>query len=640
MSDAVSGFSALPLMQQTALSDKAVLFDPPESLAALPFATEIPALILPAGNGVRQPVLQIVTDAGETVSIPVRPPFLITRPLRLNVRVLPNDAQNAVTFKMLFPTKPRAAPDPVRTLSDAKNVRNDPPEQAVRPPAAAVQPAVPETPPVAVEGFVMRSVPDKLAELFPDLVPPKDAMTAAPGISQVFMELTPDDNAVSAFGERPSAAPADPIAPATPTPAREADVVPNIVIKMPEADEPAPKTAAAPEKPASPAPDAAGKAPFPAPSATQPTTAADPRFPVKPDAAAKPSEPHQPFSAVKTPAPSAPPAAPQTEPAQQNARPAFKPDAPKPEQPQTQPLPAREQPVRFETGAAMKGVVYKPESSLPALIATKAGVVAAVKDIPLPHMTPVVVKITALAPPPELSDIPEQDTPVPFKNPWTVLSHALETLQAADVEAFEEMIAVLPKAGDKLPALMMNFMSAATRSVPFTAWLGEDVVAALRKTEKGERLLRRLEKEFSAEPKKATDRSGSAWKGWNVPVLSGSVVEPVSLYLQRPPQDDNNAAASAKSRITGTDSVRFVLDLRLSRLGKLQLEGLAHRKNKTFNLTVRHTDDLPASFETDIRTIFTNTLDALAYAGTVRVLQTDDFIDFSPADDPQQGVWA
>ena len=644
MSDAVSGFPAFQMMPQTAVSDKAVLLNPPESLSQLPFATEIPALILPADDGGKTPVLQITTETGETVSIPIKPPFQITRPLRLSVRVMPNDMQDAVTFKMLFPTKPRVPSPKAENLPAPQNVAGKAPEQPASSSVLLPEKDVPVRPSFPAEGLVMRSVPDKIAELFPDLVPPANAAVSQKA-PQIFMELIPDDNTLAVFGEKSTPATTDPIAPATATPVPEEDIVPNIVIKLPDTGKPErpttpqttplsafsdaektnPKQQPAPTNDAVPPP---GKQTVKAPDVSAGSSASET---VSPDKAE--------ISTGKAPLPPSP------LPAGKAVKVSLTETEKLPDgaikQTDGTAVPVTDKSPRFETGAVLKGVVYKPVSDAPTLLATEAGVVAVSHEIPLPHLTPVAVKITALSRPAELlSDIPEQDAPLPFKNPWTVLSHALESVQTTDADAYAEMLAVLPKAGDKLPALMMNFMTAATKGVPFTAWLGEDVIAALRKTEKGDRLLRRLEKEFSAEPKKATDKSGSAWKGWNIPVLSGSVVEPVSLYLQRPPQDDNNAAQSAKSKIARSDSVRFVLDLRLSRLGKLQLEGLANRKNKTFSLTIRHSDSLPPTFETDVRKIFTATLDALSYAGTVSIMQTNDFIDFSPADNLQQGVWA
>ena len=72
-----------------------------------------------------------------------------------------------------------------------------------------------------------------------------------------------------------------------------------------------------------------------------------------------------------------------------------------------------------------------------------------------------------------------------------------------------------------------------------------------------------------------------------------------------------------------------MLDLNLTKLGKLQMEGLARRTEQRFDLIVRHQNDLPSFFDDDIQRIFIQTLSALNYTGTVKVDRTDDFISFT-----------
>lgn len=82
------------------------------------------------------------------------------------------------------------------------------------------------------------------------------------------------------------------------------------------------------------------------------------------------------------------------------------------------------------------------------------------------------------------------------------MTNALDTLKQTDQAAYEAVKNILPQTGNKLPALMLSFMRAAAQGVSLTSFIGEANVSALRATERGERLLKRLEKEFSASPKK------------------------------------------------------------------------------------------------------------------------------------------
>ena len=274
----------------------------------------------------------------------------------------------------------------------------------------------------------------------------------------------------------------------------------------------------------------------------------------------------------------------------------------------------------------MKAVVVKPSPDSKPVLLTEAGVIVPTETVALPPLTPVAVKITEIVAP-----VVEQPAE---KTVWTVLSDALKTIERTDAPAFENFKAVLPSISPKLPALMLSYVKAASKNIPLETWLGEQNAAAIRKTQGGEVLLKRLEREFT--PKKAADRQETPWKSFDIPFLTGTAIEPVSLYLQRPPEDLERRTAGQKSG----GGVRFVVDLSLSRLGKIQLEGLAHRQNRTFSLTIRTQNALPDGAEAHIKFLFTQTLSALSYAGGVQVRQTNDFIDFAPLETAKTGVWA
>ena len=145
------------------------------------------------------------------------------------------------------------------------------------------------------------------------------------------------------------------------------------------------------------------------------------------------------------------------------------------------------------------------------MVATKVGVLAVDAKILLPPLTPVSLQITDIQPPG--ATLIEKDPLPSFRTSWTILAHALETLEQTDAAAAEAVKRILPQAGNRLPALMMSYVQAAVQGQSFASWLGEANVAALRKTgTKGENILRRLEKEFSASGKKATD-GRTSWRG-------------------------------------------------------------------------------------------------------------------------------
>lgn len=580
MSESVT-FPTLLLPPQSVQANVIAIPNAPELLLELPFATVLPAVVAPAETPTEPPVLILTLPTEETVEIPVNLP-LVSEKTPLTVKVMPPETKGAAALKLIFKTEPKPAANPAEPIEQA----------VVRAPFT----------PLKTEAVVMRTIPEQITALFPDLAPVQTPNI--PAGTRLEIEIAPEQNAVPVFAKRsaPAALPAEPT-PATPLPRKaESEIVKIIEL---------PREASAPSIPAEPpalprtvpsfSVETSADSLPPAPQTVAAYETAEESVPVLPEKPVFPTE-HKDVSVRSAPPVFQPAATPTKTPATAKTVPAF--------EPQT----------------VLKAVVVKPAPDAKPVLLTESGVIVPTEIVALPPLTPVAVKITDVV-------LPPVEQPAE-KTVWTVLSEAVETLSKTDAAAFENFKAVLPSISPKLPALMLSYVKAATKNVPLETWLGEQNVEALRKTDGGEALLKRLEHEFT--PKKAADKQETPWKGFDIPFLTGTTVEPVSLYLQRPPEDLDRRAAAQKS---GGD-VRFVVDLNLSRLGRIQLEGLANRQNRTFSLVIRTQNVLPDGAEARIKSLFTQTLSALSYAGGVQVRQTDDFIDFTPAEQTKTGVWA
>lgn len=608
MSSPVTSFQALGLTAPSAFSTAVTLVDAPDELRALPAGSVLPAVLTPPESPDQTPVLTLTAPDGGQMVLRVKPAHVPPVATPVTIKILPPELKEAVSFKIHFSA-------PLPDIGEAAKTMTVPPET----PSPAVTP-------VAAQAFVVRSVPEQVVALIAEIddVPPETPLS--PDVP-VAVELTPEQNVLPAL-TRPQTRdiPAD--LTKAPLPQKSADELLKI-IEMPRG---------VPETPPQPA-VSSPVTPLSFPPTDAPVfqpAGIDAPAPVVP-AAVNPVSTDMPPVPAQTPAVSAPvpdraasvafsaPLSTVSESSVLSDIPAKTPlRAPPP--PFQQPAPLKDAPPfdPMPTDApVLKGVVFHPDDSRPVLIATKAGALALDTAVRLPHLTPVSVRILPSVAP----DAPVlEKTPLPeFKNTWTVLNHALDTLRQTDETAYEAVKAVLPQTGGKLPALMLSYMNAATRGVSFTDFIGEANAAALTETKNGTGLLKRLEREFSTSVKKATDGK-NGWQGWDIPLLSGSVVEPVSLYLQRPNEDEFRRAQTDRKQA----GVRFAVDINLTRLGKMQLEGLAHRQSRRFDLILRHQNALPSGFEQTVRNIFTQTLTALNYTGTVKVDRTDDFIVFTP----------
>ena len=293
-------------------------------------------------------------------------------------------------------------------------------------------------------------------------------------------------------------------------------------------------------------------------------------------------------------------------------------------------------PEKIVAAKTVQGILFQPKGAEPPVIASDIGVIALNQKINLPHMSLLSLKVVSAQTP----DLPETTVAPEQNSPWAFLNDAFEGLQKTDPNAVESLKAVLPQVGNRLPTLMLSFMHAAATGADVRSWLGEANVQALQAMGKrGEAVLKNIEKEFSTAVKKGTDGK-SLWKGYDIPLMTGTAVEPVSLYLQ---QSSEALEERSKNRPPPATAVRFVLDLNLTKLGRMQLEGLSQRANRSFNLNIRYVYPLSETVTARLGEIFSKTLDAMGYAGVCSLKRTDEFIEIRPETktvEKKSGVWA
>ncbi|MCQ2914747.1 MAG: hypothetical protein MJ247_06095 [Alphaproteobacteria bacterium] len=288
------------------------------------------------------------------------------------------------------------------------------------------------------------------------------------------------------------------------------------------------------------------------------------------------------------------------------------------------------------------GFIYHPTNSKMPIVVTKIGAFALETNNTIPDLSTITVKIKNLEIPLEqnsLNSIIEdgENLPHPFKNDWKALGFAIDRLNDADEKLANSFKDLIPQPNPRLASALINFIRTHQSNFNFASWAGENAYNILSKIDNGSKLINKIEKDFKLSSKKAVDKSGNPWKAYDIPILNGNAIEPVSLYIWRNSEIDEELL----NKVRIQTEVRFVLDLNLSKMGKLQLEGLANRSKKTFALTIKHEHNLPKEFAITCQDIFNQTLSAMAYNGTLSVKQSDEFIKFYPAEAKQtSGYWA
>jgi hypothetical protein len=104
---------------------------------------------------------------------------------------------------------------------------------------------------------------------------------------------------------------------------------------------------------------------------------------------------------------------------------------------------------------------------------------------------------------------------------------------------------------------------------------------------------------------------------------------------------DVDPEEDAKNKHAG-GGTRFLVDLALSRLGPLQLDGMIRTAQRTFDIVVRTQSELPDAVRGELSRLFAGTNAAMNLAGTMVFQVVKQFPDPAarPTSAARSGLWA
>ena len=196
---------------------------------------------------------------------------------------------------------------------------------------------------------------------------------------------------------------------------------------------------------------------------------------------------------------------------------------------------------------------------------------------------------------------------------WPALDDALAALERSAPGLAAQLRADLaPNAAPRLAAALLFFMGVLNGD---TNWPGDPTGLALTGAGRAD-LRARLAKDVSDLRQQATESAQGDWRIFTLPVLDEAAVRPIRLYVR-------NQRDQAKSGGQSQQGSRFVLDLDLTRLGPLQLDGLV--RGPRFDLVLRSHEPLDPAMKAEIGTLFRSALDGSGLTGDVNFVNTTPF---------------
>ncbi|MCK5295868.1 MAG: hypothetical protein KAJ75_03155, partial [Alphaproteobacteria bacterium] len=260
------------------------------------------------------------------------------------------------------------------------------------------------------------------------------------------------------------------------------------------------------------------------------------------------------------------------------------------------------------------------------IIQTPAGTISINTHVNLPAGTVVTLGVTDITPPPPPLT---ENAPVRILGQgtgWATLDESLKVLQKADPVMAERINSLIPQAGAKMAVNMITF-TGALQAGNISSWLGNAPMKALEKAgANGAALAKKLGKEFK-ELSGRTKESGKDWRSFTIPMHDGTGIQGITMIVRRQHDRHDDDEQIQRNRIKG--GTRFLINLDLSNIGQMQLDGLSYEKDRRLDLIIRTENNLPIEMQNDIRGMFAGSLEALNYSGNVSFVITENFVELS-----------
>lgn len=188
---------------------------------------------------------------------------------------------------------------------------------------------------------------------------------------------------------------------------------------------------------------------------------------------------------------------------------------------------------------------------------------------------------------------------------WPLMDDILQSVQQASAQVAQAVSASIPNAASpsQIPPAAMFFI-AAIRAGDLSSILGERAQSILRGQGKGG-LLSRLTQE-GAIINRTEQAPSSEWRSLTIPMAWENEIQKVALHYKHDNQSEND-------KDNGGKQTRFIFDLSLSRMGKVQLDGL-HRGER-LNIIVRTETQMSQAMQATMKQAYHDSLATTELSG-------------------------
>jgi len=292
----------------------------------------------------------------------------------------------------------------------------------------------------------------------------------------------------------------------------------------------------------------------------------------------------------------------------------------------------------IQPGQVITAKVIGNETTGEALLQTPAGVVRLQPGTVVPSGSTITFEITETTAPPTANTgnsgiitLPTDPTPLTqLAQQWTALQQIFDLLAGrptntgldtpSSISPGTPNIATSAALPNILPNITPQSISAgllvfisALRSGDFTNWIGKNNVKWLEDQGQGD-IVKKAEGEFQVLARQFTEPVAQQWQPLFFPVAVDGQLQQVRMYVKR---DGKQGKDNKKTKDSG--DTRFVIEVDLSKLGELQMDGFVRRNEKDmqFDMMIRSLLPLSTEIQQDILNIYSQTGAITGYKGSL-----------------------
>ena len=167
----------------------------------------------------------------------------------------------------------------------------------------------------------------------------------------------------------------------------------------------------------------------------------------------------------------------------------------------------------------------------------------------------------------------------------------------------------------------MMWFASNLKNGDFRNWIGRANAAWLEKNGHAD-MLARAESEFNSIARQFTEPLPGQWQSLFFPMAVGGELQQARLFVKRDRKDKEEQGKRKKE-----DDTRFVVEMELTQLGQMQLDGFVRRREEaiSFDLVVRSHHPLDKVDEQEISRIYNDSAAITGFQGSLSFQTVKEF---------------